>query len=143
VSGAELITRRRKWSPTQKAALLEEVEDEGVKVAVIARRHGLSESLLYNWRSITDRPVYPRRRRRIMATLAEGGGRCRPPVSKEESGGDGVPWPLHVGAWDGRGVIAGASGSASFRPRRSRQGRIRLYTWRQGEPRPHLERVRC
>ena len=51
MSGAELITRRRKWSPTQKAALLEEVEDEGGKVAVVARRHGISESLLYNWRS--------------------------------------------------------------------------------------------
>ena len=38
MSGAELITRRRKWSPTQKAALLEEVEDEGGKVAVVARR---------------------------------------------------------------------------------------------------------
>ena len=47
----ELITRRRKWSPTQKAALLEEVEAEGGKVAVVARRHGISESLLYNWRS--------------------------------------------------------------------------------------------
>ena len=51
MSGAELIMRRRKWSPTQKAALLEEVEDEGGKVAVVARRHGISESLLYNWRS--------------------------------------------------------------------------------------------
>ena len=51
MSGAELITRRRKWSPTQKAALLEEVEDEGGKVAVVAQRHGISESLLYNWRS--------------------------------------------------------------------------------------------
>ena len=51
MSGAELITRRRRWSPTQKAALLEEVEDEGGKVAVVARRHGISESLLYNWRS--------------------------------------------------------------------------------------------
>jgi transposase len=47
----ELITRRRRWSPTQKAALLEEVEDEGGKVAVVARRHGISESLLYNRRS--------------------------------------------------------------------------------------------
>ena len=37
--GAELITRRRKWSPTQKAALLEEIEAEGDKVAVVARRH--------------------------------------------------------------------------------------------------------
>jgi hypothetical protein len=50
----ELITRRRRWSPTQKAALLEEVEDEGGKVAVVARRHGISESLLYNWRSAWD-----------------------------------------------------------------------------------------
>jgi transposase len=31
--------------------LLEEIEDEGGKVAVVARRHGISESLLYNWRS--------------------------------------------------------------------------------------------
>ena len=49
--GQEIITRRRKWSPAQKAALLEEVGAEGGKVAVVARRHGISESLLYNWRS--------------------------------------------------------------------------------------------
>ena len=90
----------------------------------------------YQW-ARPDRPAYPRRRRRIMATLAEWrGGRCRPPVSRRRGSVD-------VGAWAGRGVIAGASGSASFRPRRSRQGRIRPYTWRQEEPRPHLERVRC
>jgi transposase len=35
----------------QKAALLEEVESAGGKVAAVARRHGISESLLYNWRS--------------------------------------------------------------------------------------------
>jgi transposase len=51
VSEVELITRRRKWSATQKAALLEEVASEGGKVAAVARRHGISESLLYNWRS--------------------------------------------------------------------------------------------
>jgi transposase-like protein len=51
VSGVELITRRRKWSPTQEAALLEEIEAEGGKVAAVARRHGISDSLLYNWRS--------------------------------------------------------------------------------------------
>lgn len=49
--GSEIITRRRKWSPAQKAALLDEVEADGGKVAVVARRHGISESLLYNWRS--------------------------------------------------------------------------------------------
>jgi transposase len=51
VSEGEIITRRRKWSPAQKSALLDEVEAEGGKVAVVARRHGISESLLYNWRS--------------------------------------------------------------------------------------------
>ena len=48
---AEIIARRRKWSAEQKAALLAEVAAEGGRVAIVARRHGLSESLLYNWRS--------------------------------------------------------------------------------------------
>ena len=51
MAGQEIIARRRKWSPAQKAALLDEVEAEGGKVAVVAQRHGISESLLYNWRS--------------------------------------------------------------------------------------------
>jgi transposase len=52
VSASEIITRRRKWSASDKAALLAEVEAEGGKVAIVARRHGISESVLYNWRSI-------------------------------------------------------------------------------------------
>jgi transposase len=51
VSEGEIIARRRKWSPAQKAALLEEVESEGGKISVVAHRHGISESLLYNWRA--------------------------------------------------------------------------------------------
>jgi transposase len=51
VAGTEIIARRRKWTAEQKAALLAEVEAEGGHVAMVARRHGLSESLLYNWRS--------------------------------------------------------------------------------------------
>ena len=51
MSEGEIITRRRKWSLAQKSALLDEVEAENGKVAVVARRHGISESLLYNWRS--------------------------------------------------------------------------------------------
>ena len=50
MSEGEIITRRRKWSAAQKSALLDEVESEGGKVALVARRHGISESLLYNWR---------------------------------------------------------------------------------------------
>ena len=49
----EIIARRRKWTADEKAALLAEVEAEGGRVALVARRHGLAESLLYNWRSAT------------------------------------------------------------------------------------------
>jgi transposase len=47
----EIITRRRKWAANEKAMLLSEVDAEGGRVSLVARRHGLSESLLYNWRS--------------------------------------------------------------------------------------------
>ena len=46
------VERRRKWTTEEKAALLAEVEAEGGKVGVVARRHRVSESLLYNWRSV-------------------------------------------------------------------------------------------
>ena len=45
------VERRRKWTIEEKAALLAEVEAEGGKVKLVARRHRISESLLYNWRS--------------------------------------------------------------------------------------------
>lgn len=45
------IERRRVWSEREKAALLAEVDAAGGKVSLVARRHRISESLLYNWRS--------------------------------------------------------------------------------------------
>jgi transposase len=42
---------RRKWSAAEKAALLAEVDAEGGRVTLVARRHRISESLLYNWRA--------------------------------------------------------------------------------------------
>jgi transposase len=45
------VERRRKWTAQEKAALLAEVETEGGKVRIVARRHRISESLLYNWRA--------------------------------------------------------------------------------------------
>jgi transposase len=42
---------RRKWTAEQKAALLAEVEAAGGKVTMVARRHQISPSLLYNWRA--------------------------------------------------------------------------------------------
>jgi transposase len=46
-----LVERRGGWLPEEKAALLAEIEAEGGRVSVVAQRHRVSESLLYNWRS--------------------------------------------------------------------------------------------
>ena len=51
MGGEVVVERRRQWTPEQKAALLGEVEAEGGQVSVVAHRHGVSTSLLYNWRS--------------------------------------------------------------------------------------------
>jgi transposase len=54
MSSVEIVSRiepRRKWSATEKAALLAEIDAEGGRVTLVARRHRISESLLYNWRS--------------------------------------------------------------------------------------------
>jgi transposase len=45
------VERRRKWRIEEKAALIAEVEAEGGKVKLVAQRHRISESLLYNWRA--------------------------------------------------------------------------------------------
>jgi transposase len=45
------VERRRKWSIEEKAALIAEVEAEGGGVKLVAQRHRISESLLYNWRA--------------------------------------------------------------------------------------------
>ena len=45
------VERRRKWTQEEKAALLAEVDAAGDKVRSVARRHGIAESVLYNWRS--------------------------------------------------------------------------------------------
>ena len=45
------VERRRVWTAQEKAALLAEIDAEGGKVPLVARRHRISESVLYNWRS--------------------------------------------------------------------------------------------
>lgn len=45
------VERRRQWTAAEKAALMAEVAAENGRVVDVARRHRISPSLLYNWRS--------------------------------------------------------------------------------------------
>jgi transposase len=42
--------RRRRWGLEEKAGIVAEAMVPGAKVSEIARRHGISRSLLYTWR---------------------------------------------------------------------------------------------
>jgi transposase len=53
----EVITgteRRRRWSLEEKRALLAEAEAPGMTVSFVARKHGVSPSLLFRWRKLAE-----------------------------------------------------------------------------------------
>ena len=53
VQRVEVITsvqRRRRWSVAEKIRLVEETLEPGMSVSFVARKHGLSPSLLFKWR---------------------------------------------------------------------------------------------
>ena len=48
----EILTspeRRRRWSTEEKARIVGEAKAPGAMIAAIARRHGVSRSLVYTW----------------------------------------------------------------------------------------------
>jgi transposase len=44
------VERRRRWSSEDKARIIEETLAPGAKVSEVARRHGISVSLVFTWR---------------------------------------------------------------------------------------------
>lgn len=44
--------RRRRWSAGEKAALVRETYEPGMNVSLVARKHGVSPSQLFNWRKL-------------------------------------------------------------------------------------------
>ena len=55
VQRIEVITsvqRRRRWSVVEKIEIVEETEQPGMSVSYVARKHGISPSLLFKWRKL-------------------------------------------------------------------------------------------
>lgn len=69
MDGEVVVARRRQWTPEEKVALMAEVDAEGGRVSVVARRHGISDSLLYNWRSARKAAALARSKRLALAVL--------------------------------------------------------------------------
>jgi transposase len=51
----EIITsvqRRRRWSPGEKKAIVEETEQPGMSISSVARKYGLHPNQLFTWRRL-------------------------------------------------------------------------------------------
>ena len=51
----EILTepqRRRRWSPAEKLAMVEETYEPGVTVSLVARRNGIQPNQLFAWRKL-------------------------------------------------------------------------------------------
>lgn len=49
--------RRRDWSDEQKAQIVAESYEPGIKVCAVARRHGLTPQQLFTWRRLARKPL--------------------------------------------------------------------------------------
>lgn len=71
----EVITRdqrRRRWSATEKAALVRRTYEPGMSVSLVARQEGVAASLLFTWRRLE----------REGALVAVGAGEAVVPASE-------------------------------------------------------------
>jgi len=55
MSTVEVITsvqRRRRWTPEEKRAMVEEAESPGMSVSAVARKYGIHPNQLFRWRRL-------------------------------------------------------------------------------------------
>ncbi|RJS94467.1 transposase, partial [Salinisphaera sp. Q1T1-3] len=52
--GSELLgpERRRRWSVTEKVAMVEQTYEPGMTVSLVARRNGVAANQLFRWRKL-------------------------------------------------------------------------------------------
>jgi len=46
------VQRRRRWTPEEKRALLEEAEHPGSSVSAVARKYGVNPNQMFHWRKL-------------------------------------------------------------------------------------------
>ena len=98
MDGEIVVERRRQWTPEAKAALMAEVEAAGGQVSAVAQRHGISKSLLYNWRSAWKAAGLAARARAVPPTEFVQVGVVA------EASGQGPMMPMTTGAVCPRGT---------------------------------------
>ena len=84
---------RRKWSDTEKQAIVAEAAQPGANISAVARRHGIKPSLLFRWRrQVREAPAHSAARAFMPVTLALPPA-CSEPVAPEASPSPGSRLP--------------------------------------------------
>jgi transposase len=78
------VERRRRWSEEEKRRITEESFRPGAKVSDVARKHGVSRSLLFTWRreaGVDALPIVPRLIPvQVASRITSGAIACEPVV---------------------------------------------------------------
>ncbi len=46
------VQRRRRWTPSEKLAMVRETFEPGMSVSLVARKHGVNPNQLFQWRKL-------------------------------------------------------------------------------------------
>ena len=65
-----VATTRRRWSAAERRTILAEADADGAVVSEVARRHGVSASLLFRWRRLRKEAKATRRSEPAFVPLA-------------------------------------------------------------------------
>jgi transposase len=65
-----IATTRRRWSAAERRTILAEADADGAVVSEVARRHGVSASLLFRWRRLRKEAKPARRSEPAFVPLA-------------------------------------------------------------------------
>jgi transposase len=113
VERVEIVTRgeaRRSYTPDEKARLLTEAAEPGARVLLVARRHGVSPSLVYRWRRQAEGRMARRARPRppaFVPLLVDGGAPPGDPPARPTAP-DGADNRVEVVLRNGRVLRVGA-----------------------------------
>ncbi len=113
VTRVEIVTRgeaRRSYTPDEKARLLTEAAEPGARVLLVARRHGVSPSLVYRWRRQAEGRAARRARPRppaFVPLLVDGGAAPGDPPPARPTAPDGADSRVEVVLRNGRMLRVG------------------------------------
>lgn len=99
----KLLTARRDWAPSEKRRIVAEMALPGTNVSALARRHGVAQSQLYQWRKLFAGDVAPAAAPRFVAVTVTPAS-PEPAVQRSEPQSLNVPSRIEIELKDGRVV---------------------------------------